>query len=174
MAERWRRLDTTAHVRVRSVIGMESLLGRRIVAAIIDAVIEGVPLLFVFPVAVAFVRAVPDSFVCQGCTPAWCDASAWAALAFAVGPALVVWLANRVVLVRVWGASLGLALCGLEVGTVDGHRPGWFRVLAREVLRWVGVACLGTGVAVVCADGLAWHDEWTRTCVRYRPGPAVT
>lgn len=146
---------------------MHTLLARRLFASAIDLAIEALPAALTgIPLSIAFASLLPECFVCQGCTAPTCDGIALVLVAVAVAPSILAWMANRIARIHLLGATVGMSAAGLRLVSVEGARPVFRVIVVREAARLLGLACLGAGVLVICADGLGWHDEWSGTRVR--------
>lgn len=97
-------------------------------------------------------------------------AVALALFAFAAGWALFGWMAYDILCLRLFGATAGKRLLGIEVRTVSGARPSWSQAAARALGSTVPLAALGlTAVAlgeVVPWPALALAAWWLLRIVR--------
>lgn len=63
-----------------------------------------------------------------------------------------------------WKATLGKLLLGIRISRTDGETPLFHQTLQRTCL---GICFFGVGFlrAIWNPHSLAWHDEYTQTCV---------
>lgn len=74
--------------------------------------------------------------------------------------ALALFAVYTVAAVAVFGRTIGHAVVGVRVATVDGDRVGFGAAVVRTVL-----LCLAIPPLMLNADGRGWHDRPARTVV---------
>ncbi len=119
-----------------------AVVGRRILAYIMDALIVGAVAFIMFATQAEFVELVPDGFCdqieAQVAVCAQSDDQAWfieegSTVAAVVGVSVGAAILYLVILQGITGATLGKLVAGIRVVKADGTPPG----IGRAFVRWV-------------------------------------